>query len=160
MVIASCVATTTGAVTVRLAEPVLPSLVATTDADPGATPVTTPFDATVATAVFELDHVTARPVRTLPAESFVTAVACVVPPVVRLELASVTDTLATGFTTTVTLAVPALPSLVAVIVAEPAATAVTMPVAATVATPVFELDHVTARPVSTLPAESFVTAVA
>jgi len=74
-VIASCVATTAGAVTVTLAEPDLPSLVALIVEDPAATAVTTPLEATVAAAVLELDHVMARPVSTLPAESFVTAVA-------------------------------------------------------------------------------------
>jgi hypothetical protein len=47
--------------------------------------------------------------------------------------------------------VPVLPSLVAVIVAVPAATAMTRPeLELTEAIPVFELDHVTTRPVSTL----------
>jgi hypothetical protein len=57
---------------------------------------------------------------------------------------------ATGTGVTVTLAVPLFPSLVAVIVAEPAATPVTTPLDETVAIPVLELDHVTARPVNTL----------
>jgi hypothetical protein len=43
------------------------------------------------------------------------------------------------------------PSLVAVIVAEPAATPVTRPVDDTVATETPDVDHVMARPVSTLP---------
>src|SRR5207247_9762829 len=55
--------------------------------------------------------------------------------------------------------VPLLPSLVAVIVADPAATPVTSPLAETVATAGALLDQVTIRPVSTLPAESFVVAV-
>jgi len=84
----------------------------------------------------------------------------VVAPVVRLELASETDTVATGFAATVRLAEPVLPSLVAVMVEEPTATAVTTPFEATVATAVFELDQVTLRPVSTPPAESLATAVA
>jgi hypothetical protein len=54
--------------------------------------------------------------------------------------------------------VPFLPSLVAVIVADPAAIAVTRPLPLTVATVGWLLDHVTTRPVSVLPAESFATA--
>ena len=60
---------------------------------------------------------------------------------------------------TVTLAVPLFPSLVAVIVAEPVATPETTPLDDTVAIPVLELDHVTARPVSTLLFASRVVAV-
>src|SRR3954470_21227102 len=61
-------------------------------------------------------------------------------------------------TVTVRVLVADLPSLVAVIVAGPAATPVTRPVAFTVATAVLELDQVTMRPVSGLPAASFVAA--
>src|SRR6266496_42106 len=55
-------------------------------------------------------------------------------------------------------AVPLLPSLVAVIVAVPVATPVTRPLAATVATALLLFVHVTDRPVSVFPAESWVTA--
>jgi hypothetical protein len=65
-------------------------------------------------------------------------------------VAGETLTDATGTAEIVTLAVPLFPSLVAVIVAEPAATPVTTPLDDTVAIPVLELDHVSARPVSTL----------
>src|SRR5207245_9715758 len=54
--------------------------------------------------------------------------------------------------------VPLFPSLVAVIVALPASWPVTRPLPVTVATDVLLLDHVTTRPVSVLPAASFVTA--
>src|SRR5439155_11875418 len=54
--------------------------------------------------------------------------------------------------------VPLLPSLVAVIVADPAELPVTKPPLLTAATDVLLLDHVTTRPVSVLPARSFVTA--
>ena len=69
---------------------------------PAATAVTTPLPLTVATPVFELDHVTVRPVNTLPPASLVTAVACVVLPVVRLDEASDTVTDATGTIETLT----------------------------------------------------------
>jgi hypothetical protein len=128
----------------------LPSLVAVIVAEPAATPVTTPLDDTVATPVLELDHVTARPVSTLLLASRVVAVSCVVCPTLTLAEAGATLTDATGTSVTVTVAVPLFPSLVAVIVAEPAATPVTTPLDETVAIPVLELDHVTARPVSTL----------
>ncbi len=66
---------------------------------------------------------------------------------------------ATGTGDTATVAVPLLPSLVAVIVAEPAAFAVTRPAVLTVATVALLVAHVIVRPVSTLPAESFVVTV-
>jgi hypothetical protein len=50
-----------------------------------------------------------------------------------------------------TAALPSLPSEVAVIVAEPALTPATTPLAETVAIAGSLVDHVTLRPVSTLP---------
>ena len=76
-----------------------------------------------------------------------------------VAVAGVTATEATGTTATVTVALPAFPSLVAVIVADPAALLVTRPLGPTVATAVLLLAHVTVRPVSALPAESFGVAV-
>src|SRR5438067_11900148 len=76
-----------------------------------------------------------------------------------VAVAGVTATEATGTSVTVTAALPALPSLVAVIVADPAALLVTRPLGLTVATAVLLLAHVTVRPVSALPAESFGVAV-
>jgi hypothetical protein len=128
-------------------------------AEPAATPVTTPLDDTVAIPVLELDHVTARPVSGLLFASYAVAVSCTVRPTVTLGVAGETLTDATGTAETVRLAVPLFPSLVAVIVAEPAATPVTTPLDETVAMPVLELDHVTARPVSTLLFASRVVAV-
>src|SRR6266566_2995032 len=60
---------------------------------------------------------------------------------------------------TVTADVPLLPSLVAVTVAVPAATPFTSPLLLTVAILVLLLAHVTVRPVSAVPAESFGVAV-
>ncbi len=59
---------------------VLPSLAAVIVALPAATPVTSPLELTVAFVMSELDHVTARPVSTLPLASFVTALSCCVAP--------------------------------------------------------------------------------
>ena len=56
-------------------------------------------------------------------------------------------------------AVLLFPSLVAQIVAEPVARPVTKPLALTVATAALLLAHVTSRPVSTVPVESFAVAV-
>ena len=68
-------------VTVSVAEPAMPSLVAVMFAVPAATALTAPELAlTVATAVFELLQTITRPVSTLFAASRVTAVAVVVPP--------------------------------------------------------------------------------
>jgi hypothetical protein len=127
---------------------------------PTAIAVTNPLGETVALL---LAHVTTRPVSTLPFAARVTAVACVVWPGWRVDAPSDAVTVATGMACgacTVSDAVPVLVSLVAVIVAEPAAIAVTRPVGDTVATEVLLLVHATARPVSTLPAASRVTAVA
>ena len=150
-----------GTVTVIAAVPLLPSLVAVTVAEPAATPVTTPLDETVAIPVLELDHVTARPESTAPFASYAVAVSCAVCPTLTLAVAGETLTDATGTVTAVTLteAVPLFPSLVAVMVAEPAAIPLTTPLDETVAMPVLELDHVTARPVSTLLLASRVVAV-
>ena len=145
-------------VTVMLAVPLLPSLVAVMVAEPAVTPVTRPVALTVATAVLLLPHVTTRPVSVLPAESLVTADSCLVPPIAMLAAAGPTVTEATGTIMTLMVAVPLLPSLVAVIVTEPTVTPVTKPVPLTVATARLLLAHVTARPVSVLPAASLVTA--
>ena len=53
---------------------------------------------------------------------------------------------------------PSSPRKFTVIVADPAVTPVTRPLLLTEATDELLLDHVTTRPVSVLPAESFVTA--
>jgi len=146
------------AVTVTVAIPLFPSLVAVIVATPAAAAVTNPLPLTAAAGVLLLAHVTARPVSTFPTESFVVADNWTVPPTGRLATAGVTATDATGTTVTVTVAIPLFPSLVAVIVATPAATAVTSPLPLVAATAVLLLAHVTVRPVSTFPAESFVVA--
>lgn len=136
-----------------------PSLVAVIDAEPTATPVTNPVAETDATVAALLDHVTVRPVRMLPAESFVVAVSWTFVPTRSVATVGAIVTEATGTTVTVIADVPLCPSLIAVIVAEPAETAETRPVAETVATPGVLLDHVTVRPVRTLLAESLVVAL-
>src|SRR5690606_1053084 len=67
-------------VTVTVACPVLPSLVAVIVAVPGAMPRTSPLDVTVATDVLELDHVMVRPLSALPFWSLGVAVSWSVPP--------------------------------------------------------------------------------
>jgi hypothetical protein len=142
-----------GDVTVMLAVPLFPSLVAVIVAAPAVTPCTTPLDDTVATAVFELAHVTVRPARMLFAASRRVACKATVCPVETLALLGLTTTDATGAgagAATVTVLLPVLPSLVAVIVTVPAATPCTSPLEDTVAREAFDDDHVTVRPVSTL----------
>src|SRR5438876_735282 len=145
--------------TVTLAVPLFPSLVAVIVADPAATPVTSPAADTVAIAVFELVQLITRPLSTLPAASFVTALSCVVAPTTTLAVAGFTTTEATGTVDTVTAAVPACPSLVAVIVTAPTATPVTRPLAETVPTAPLPVVQVSARPLSTLPLASLRVAV-
>ena len=71
----------TGAsVTVMVALPVWPSLVAVIVAGPAPAPVTSPVALTVATALLELVHAIPRPLRGLPSASFGVAVSCTVCP--------------------------------------------------------------------------------
>src|SRR2546428_194076 len=121
-------------VTVTVAVPFCPSLVAVMVAAPAALPVTSPLALTVAMAPLLVAHVTTRPVSTLPAASLGVAVNCTACPTVRLAAAGLTATDATGTTLTVIAAVPLWPSLVAVIVAVPAAAPLTSPLPLTDAT--------------------------
>jgi len=61
-------------VTLTVAMPLFPSLVAVIVAGPAATPVTTPLPFTVATAGALLAHVTRRAISARPAESLGVAV--------------------------------------------------------------------------------------
>src|SRR6266568_3210101 len=144
----------TGALlTVMLALPLWPSLVAVMVAEPVATAVTSPLELTVATAPFELVHVTPRPESGLPLASLGVAASCTVCPACTVADAGVTatDATGTGAGLTVIAAPPLLPSDTAVIVAEPAATPVTSPLAFTVATDGLLLDQPITRPDSALP---------
>jgi len=148
-------ATGTG-VTVTVAEPLCPSLVAVTVAVPALAPVTTPDALTVATVELSLAQVTMRPVSGFPAASRGVAVSGPVCPSVRSRLAGVTltDATGTGAGVTVTVADPLCPSFVAVTVAVPALAPVTTPDALTVAAVALSLAQVTTRPVSGFPAAS------
>src|SRR5436309_3536725 len=98
----------TGAfVTLMTDVPFFPSLVAVIVAEPAATPATNPLVLTVATAVLLLTHVTVRPVRGVPFESFGVAVNSVVAPTVTLTVVGLTVTDATGTSVIVTAAVSA-----------------------------------------------------
>ena len=158
--------------TVRLACPVTPSLVATMLVVPALAAVTTPLALTLATLALLLVQVTARPDNTVPLASRKTALAWVVWPIVRPEAPSVTATVATGAgggggggggggpAVTVTTACPLTASLTAMMSAVPAACDVTTPVALTVATLTLDVDQLMVLPVRATPLASFVTAVA
>jgi hypothetical protein len=149
---------TAAAVTVTAVVADLPSLVAVTVALPGATPVTTPLDDTVAIEGLSTVQVTMRSVTTTPLASFTVAASVAVKPTMRLNVAGrVTDPTATGVTVTVTVALWF--SLVAVIVDVPGATPVTTPVAETVATVGVPELHATVRPERAFPSASLVVAV-
>src|SRR5438874_6440923 len=148
-----------GAVTVTLAVPLCPSLVAVIVAAPGATALTRPLPLPAATAVFRLAQVSTRPPRAFPLASCGVAVSCTVCPCGIVTAGGVTATAATGTLATVTDAVPLCPSLVAVIVAAPGATAVTRPLPLTVATALFPLAHVITRPPRAFPLASCGVAV-
>ena len=150
----------TGAsVTVTVAVPDFPSLVAVMVALPGATPLTTPVADTVAMDPLLVVQAIARPVSVVPFASFVVAVSAVVARTKTVAVAGATVTVATGGSVTVTVAVPDLPSLVAVMVTVPGATPLTTPVADTVAMDPLLVVQVIERPVSVLLFASFVVAV-
>jgi len=115
-------------VTVTVALPLLPSLVAVIVADPCFLPVTTPLCVTVAVVPELLVHVIARPVSTFPFASFSVAVRVTVASSATLGADGDMVTVATGASVTLTVDVPLFVSLVAVIVAEPTVTPVTRPV--------------------------------
>src|SRR2546430_4264490 len=86
----------TGAfVTVMVAVPLSPSLVAVIVAGPVPAPVARPVPPTV-TAELLLAHVTVRPVSTLPMESVVVACSCVVAPTRMVAAVGATLTADTG----------------------------------------------------------------
>src|SRR2546421_250251 len=150
-------ATGTGAlVTVIVAVPLFPSLVAVIVAEPAPRPVTSPLPLTRAIVVSSLAQVTTLPDSGLPFASLGVALSCTVCPTGTLadDGVTVTDATGTGALVTVMVAVPLFPSLVAVIVAVPAPFAVPNPVRLTVATVVSLDDQVTARPESGLPLSS------
>jgi hypothetical protein len=147
-----------GALTVTVAEPLLPSLVAVIVAVPGATPVTTPDGDTVAIAVLLDAHVMARPVSAFPLASSVAAVSVVVCPTTTAAVEGVTFTDATGAAVTVTVAVPLFPSLDAVIVTDPTLSPLTRPVLDTTATDSSLEVQPTSLPCSSAPDASFTLA--
>ena len=97
-------------VTVTVAEPLTVPLVAVMVALPAATPVTSPLEFTLATDAEPLAHVTGRPLKVFPAESFSVAVSWTVFPTPILGLDGATVTEATDAVVTVMLAVSAGPS--------------------------------------------------
>ena len=133
------------AVTLIVADPLLPSLVAVIVAVPAATAVTSPSDETEATVLLFEDQETARPVIVAPEASRNLADSRVVCPTTRLLVAGVTSTPATGTSATVIVATALFPSDEAVMMAAPAPRAVTIP-SATVATEASLLTHDTGLP--------------
>src|SRR5947208_14482040 len=83
-------------VTVTGEVPLFPSLVAVIVAVPGVTPDTSPLFLTAATAVLELDHVTARPESALPLPDALPILSCTVWPACTEAEGGVTSTVATG----------------------------------------------------------------
>src|SRR2546421_8671378 len=146
--------------TVMLAVPLWPSLVAVMVTAPATTPVTSPLLLTVAIVLSLDDQLIAGPVKGLPLRSRGGAVSCTVCPIATVPELGVPVTAATGATVTVTLAVPLCPSLVAVIVTgPPAATPLTSPLPFTLAIALLLDCQVTTRPVSGLPFVSLGVAV-
>jgi hypothetical protein len=149
----------TKGVTVIVAWPETPSLVARMVVLPTASAETRPADDTVATDGVDELHVTLRPVNTPPEASRTVAFICTVLPATSDAMADVTDTDATGIGVTEMDALPVLPSLVAVTVLVPTAIAVTRPLAETLATDGVLDVQVTERPLSVAPVASLAFAV-
>jgi len=146
--------------TVMLAVPLWPSLVAVMVTAPATTPVTSPLLFTVAIVLSLDDQLIARPVKGLPLASRGVAVSCTVRPIATVPELGVTVTAATGASVTVTLAVPLCPSLVAVIVTgPPAATPLTSPLPFTLAIALVLDCQVMTRPVNGVPFASRSVAV-
>src|SRR5207244_11733163 len=97
------------------AVPLCPSLMAVIIAEPATTPLTSPLELTVATAVLLLDHAIVRPDSGLPAASFGVAVSWTAFPAGTHADAGLTVTDATGTFTTVMEVVRPCPRLGAVI---------------------------------------------
>jgi hypothetical protein len=95
LVLGVTVTDATGCVTVTVAVPLFPSLVAVMVAVPAATPVTSPLPLTVAAALLLVAQVTTRPVSAFPAESRGVAVSCTVAPTATLAVPGLTATVAT-----------------------------------------------------------------
>ena len=120
-----------------------------TVAEPAATPVTTPFELTVAADALFVDQLIVWPVITLPCASLTVAVRATVAPTFIDVADGDTVTVVTtggggGAAVTVRLELPDFPDDVAVIVAEPAATPVATPADDTVAADALFVDHVIA----------------
>lgn len=96
-----------GAITVTVAVPDCPSLLAViVTGPPTTTPVTTPAADTVATVLFDDDQVTTRPVSVAPEASRRVGTSCTVDPGVMVGAAGAMVTVATGGGVTVTVADP------------------------------------------------------
>jgi len=151
----------TGAgMTVTVALPLIPSLVAVIVAVPTDTLVIAPLASITATDGTDELHITARPLNAAPFAERSTAVALVVAPTTNDVAPSATVTVATGTGSTVSVADALLPSLDAVIVVVPTASVVIAPSLLTAATLGDVDDQVIARPVSVAPRSSRSTAKA
>jgi hypothetical protein len=139
---------------VPLAEPDVAVIVAV----PFVTAVTSPADETVATEVFDDDHVATESPRVVPSESLTVAVSVTVSPA-DVNAAVLGDTVTEeAIWVTVISAFPLTEPEVAVIVAVPLATAVTSPADETVTIVVSDDTHVTVAPEITDPPASFTVA--
>jgi hypothetical protein len=136
--------------TFTIAVPDFPSDEAVTSTGPGLMPVTTPVD-TVALEFGVAVHETVLSDKTLPDESFSTALSATVLPTRTDAVMGSNTTSVTGTNDTLTLLNPDLPSIVAVISVAPGARPVTAPLLETDAIELLATDQLTVRPLSTPP---------
>ncbi|HKO15638.1 MAG TPA: hypothetical protein VJU87_05325 [Gemmatimonadaceae bacterium] len=153
-----------GAITLSIACPLIPSLVAVMVVLPAALVEIIPAALIEATVLFELCQVMLRPLTTFPAASRRVAVAELASPTTTDEGLRATETDATGAgsggAVTFSVARPVIPSLVAVMLALPTPMAVMAPAPLTVAIAVFELCQLMMRPDRRFPAASRSVALA
>ena len=125
---------------------------------PTLTPVTRPVLSTVATSVFDDDHVTVRPVRGAPAASNVCATRCTVSPILIVGPCGVTVTDATPGGMTVIVENPDKPPELAAMRTVPTAMPTTTPVPETVAMDEFSVFQKMVAPLTVWPAASVTVA--
>src|SRR5580704_12491034 len=138
--------------------PLVPVIVACPDPTAVTVAVNGPVAVTVATPGVPLANVTVDPAIGFPELSVTSAVSVCCCPTSRFDDCGEMTTALIGTACTVNATAALAAPLVAVIVSTPTFTPVTTPFASTVETAGFDDDHVMARPVSTLPAESWVVA--
>lgn len=143
MVGVTAIDVTVAAVIVTVSVPLTPPLAAMIVAVPALTPVTRPEALTVATAVFDEDHITCEPTSLVAlSEKVPVAFNCWVVPAAKDGFVGVTAIDSSVAAVTASVAEPLTLSIFAVMVVLPTVRLVAFPEASTVATALSDDDHV------------------